>query len=101
MRRALSTGSVTAHDKEAESPCPRSSAIVAHAFQHLWRVFCDDVSHAFPWVRPPIHPRPVSVVMLTETPAPRGFDGSLLAVGTLSEGSVRVVTFPHIFVGYR
>jgi hypothetical protein len=101
VRRALSTGSVTAHDKEAESPCTRYSAILAQAFQHLWLVFCDDVYQAFTWVRPTIHPRPVSVVMLTDTSAPRGFDVSLLAVGTLSEGSVRVVTFPHIFVGYR
>src|SRR6266581_311560 len=34
-RRALSTGSVAAHDKEARSPCTRYSAVLAQAFQHL------------------------------------------------------------------
>jgi len=67
----------------------------------FWLVFFDDVSRAFPWVRPPIHPSPVSVVVLTDTSAPHGCDASLVTVGSLSEGSVRVVTFPHILVGYR
>jgi len=101
VRRALSTGSVDAHDKEAESPCTRYSALLAQACQHLWLVFCDDVYRAFTWVRHTIHPSPVSVLVLTDTSAPHGFDASLLAVGPLSEGSVQVVTFPHIFVGYR
>jgi hypothetical protein len=74
---------------------------LAQAFQHLWLVCFDDVYQAFTWVRPTIHPRPVSVLVLTDTSAPRGFDASLMTVGSLSEGSVRVVTFPHIFVGYR
>ena len=56
---------------------------------------------AFTWVRPTIHPSPVSVVVLTDTLSPHGFDASPWAVGPLSEGSVRVVTFPHISVGYR
>src|SRR5262249_54107923 len=43
VRRALSTGSVAAHDKEARSPCTRYSAVLAQACQHLWLVFCDDV----------------------------------------------------------
>src|SRR5215475_7518116 len=47
-----------AHDKEARSPCTRSSALLAQAFQHLWLVFCDDVYRAFTWVRHTIHPRP-------------------------------------------
>ncbi len=101
VRRALSTGSVDAHDKEARSPCTRYSALLAQAFQHLWLVFVDDVYRAFTWVRHTIHPSPVSVVVLTDTSAPHGFDASPWAVGPLSEGSVRVVTFPHIFVGYR
>jgi hypothetical protein len=100
-RRALSTGSVYAHDKEGENPCTRYFALLAQAFQHLWLVFFDDVYQAFTWVRPTIHPSPVSVVVLTETSSPHGFDASLVTVGPLSEGSVRVVTFPHIFVGYR
>ena len=101
VRRALSTGSVVAHDKEGESPCTRYSALLAQALQHLWLVFCDDVYRAFTWVRHTIHPRPVSVVVLTDTPSPRGFDASPKTVGTLSEGSVQSVTFLHIFVGYR
>jgi len=100
-RRALSTGSVAAHDKERESPCTHYNALLAQAFQHLWLVFFDDVYRAFTWVRPAIHPSPVSVVVLTDTSVPHGCDASLMTVGSLSEGSVRVVAFPHIFVGYR
>jgi hypothetical protein len=100
-RRALSTGSVAAHDKERENPCARYSALLAQAFQHLWLVFSDDVYRAFTWVRPPIHPSPVSVSVLTDTSSPHGCDASLTTVGSLSEGAVRVVTFPHIFVGYH
>ena len=90
-----------AHDKERGNPCTHYSALLAQAFQHLWLVFVDDVYRAFTWVRPTIHPSPVSVVVLTDTSAPHGFDASRMTVGSLSEGSVRVVTFPHIFVGYR
>src|SRR3989475_4939768 len=100
-RRALSTGSVAAHDKERGNPCTCYSALLAQAFQHLWLVFCDDVYRAFTWVRHAIHPSPVSVVMLTDTSVPHGCDASRVTVGSLSEGSVQVVTFPHIFVGYR
>jgi hypothetical protein len=100
-RRALSTGSVDAHDKEQGSPCARYVAILAQAFQHLGLVICDGVYQAFTWVRPTIHPSPVSVVMLTDTSTPHGYDASRVTVGSLSEGSVRVVAFPHIFVGYR
>ena len=99
-RRALSTGSVRVHDKERGNPCTRSSALLAQAWQHLWLVFFDDVYQAFTWVRHTIHPSPVSVVMLTDTSAPHGCDASLVTVGSLSEGSVQVVTFLHIFVGY-
>jgi hypothetical protein len=44
---------------------------------------------------------PSSVAVLTDTSLPRGSAASRLTVGTLSEGSVQVVTFLHIFVGYR
>ena len=100
-RRALSTGSVAAHDQERERPWARSRALLAQAFPHLWLVFVDDVSRAFPSVRPPIHPRPVSVIVLTDPSSPHGFAASLVAVGSWSEGAGRVVAFPHIFVGYR
>ena len=100
-RRALSTGSVCAHDTERESPWARSSALVAQACQHLWLVFYDDVYRACTWGRPPIPPRPVSVSVLTDTSSPHGCDASLTTVGSLSEGSVQIVTLLHIFVGYR
>ena len=90
-----------AHDKEARTPCTRYSAVLAQAFQHLWLVFCDDVYRAFTWVRHTIHPSPVSVVVLTDTSSPHGCDASRVTVGSLSGGSVQVVTFPHISVGYR
>src|SRR5215470_6094118 len=89
-RRALSTGSVRVHDKERGNPCTRYSALLAQAWQPLWLVCCDDVYRAFTWVRPPIHPRPVSVSVLTDTSFPHGCDASLTTVGSLSEGSVRV-----------
>jgi hypothetical protein len=38
-------------------------------------------------------------LMLAETPFPHS-GASQETVGTVSEGSVRVVTFPHILVGY-
>src|SRR5712692_4957054 len=85
VRRALSTGSVHAHDKERGSPCARYVAVLAQAFQHLGLVICDDVYQAFTWVRPTIHPSPVSVLMLTDTSAPHGCDASLVTVGSLSE----------------
>ena len=37
-RRALSTGSVAAHDKERGNPCACYSALLAQALQHLWLV---------------------------------------------------------------
>jgi hypothetical protein len=37
---------------------------------------------------------------LAETPSPHGSGASGETVGTVSEGAVRVVTFPHILVGY-
>ena len=39
-------------------------------------------------------------LMLAETPSPHGSGASRETVGTVSEGSVRGVTFPHILVGY-
>jgi hypothetical protein len=39
-------------------------------------------------------------LMLADTPSPHGSSASRVTVGTVSAGSVRVVTFPHICVGY-
>ena len=47
---------------------------------------------------PSIQPR--LRLMLAETPSPHGSGASWETVGTVSEGSVQVVTFPHILVGY-
>ena len=47
---------------------------------------------------PSIQPR--LRLMLADTPFPHGSGASQETVGTVSEGSVRVVTFPHILVGY-
>jgi hypothetical protein len=101
VRHALSTGSHVAHDKTRKTPCTDSVAVLAQALQHLWLVLLDDVYQAFTWVCHTTYPSPISVVVLTDTSLPRGSDASRLTVGTLSEGPVRVVTFPHIFVGYR
>ena len=101
MRRALSTESRVAPDQARQTPCADSIAVLAQAFQHCWLVLLHDVSQAFTWVRPITYPRPISIAVLTDTSLPRGSDASRLTVGTLSEGSVQVVTFLHIFVGYR
>ena len=53
-------------------------------------------SHVFtiPCIQPRLR------LMLADTPFPHGSGASQETVGTVSEGSVRVVTFPHILVGY-
>ena len=53
-------------------------------------------SHVF--TIPSIQPR--LRLMLADTPSPHGSSASRVTVGTVSEGSVRGVTFPHILVGY-
>src|SRR4029453_12077275 len=83
-----------AHDKEGGNPWARYSALLAQACQHLWLVVVDDVYRAFPSVRHTIHPRPVSVSVLTETSSPHGCDASRWAVGPWSGGAVRVVMYP-------
>jgi len=44
--------------------------------------------------------QPLLRLMLADTPFPRGSGASRVTVGTMSAGSVQVVTFPHICVGY-
>ena len=66
-----------AHDKEDQSPCTRYVAMLAQAFQHLWLVVGYDVYQAFTCVPHTTHPSPHSVLMLTETSWPRGFDARL------------------------
>ncbi len=59
-------------------------------------ITAQESSHLF--TIPPIQPR--LRLMLADTPSPHGSGASRVTVGTVSEGSVRVVTFPHILVGY-
>ena len=53
-------------------------------------------SHVFtiPCIQPPLR------LMLADAPSPHGSGANRVTVGTVSAGSVRVVTFPHICVGY-
>ena len=44
--------------------------------------------------------QPHLCLRLADTPFPHGSGASRVTVGTVSEGSGRVVTFPHICVGY-
>ena len=53
-------------------------------------------SHVF--TIPSIQPR--LRLMLADTPSPHGSGASRVTVGTVSEGSGRVVAFPPILVGY-
>ena len=88
------------HDRVRRRPCTHHVAFLAQACRHLGLVHFYDASkssHVFtiPCIRPHLR------LVLADTSFPRGSDASLVTVGSLSEGSVRVVTFPHIFVGYR
>ena len=44
--------------------------------------------------------QPLLRLMLADTLSPHGSSANRVIVGTVSAGSVRVVTFPHICVGY-
>src|ERR671930_1873449 len=44
--------------------------------------------------------QPLLRLMLADTPSPHGSGASRVTVGTVSAGSGRGVTFPHICVGY-
>jgi hypothetical protein len=44
--------------------------------------------------------QPLLRLMLADTPSPHGLGANRVTVGTVSAGSVQVVTFPHICVGY-
>src|SRR6266849_4504794 len=62
--------------RERGMPMTRKGGILGPTPVPLWLVVVDDVYRAFTWVRPTIHPRPVSVVVLTETSSPHGCDAS-------------------------
>jgi hypothetical protein len=56
------------------------------------------IERAHVFTIPPIQPH--LRLMLADTPSPHGSGASRVTVGTMSAGSVRVVTLPHICVGY-
>ena len=87
------------HDRAGMKPCTRYSACWLKPLS-TFGLSCITAftksSHLFtiPSIQPPLR------LMLADTPLPHGFGASQMTVGTVSEGSVRVVTFPHILVGY-
>src|SRR5215467_2340172 len=87
------------HDRGAWSPCTHYGALLAQASQHLWLAFFDDVYREFTCVHHTIHPAP-SPLDASRYAVPSRFGCQSVTVGTVFAGSVRVVTFPHICVGY-
>ena len=77
------------------APVPFGASLSASLAWSLITTFIES-SHVF--TIPSIQPR--LRLMLAETPSPHGSGASQETVGTVSEGSARVVTFPHILVGY-
>ena len=87
------------HDRVVERPCTHYSAFWRKPFSIFGLSFLTTFiksSHVF--TIPSIQPR--LRLMLADTRFPHGSGASQETVGTVSEGSVRVVTFPHILVGY-
>jgi hypothetical protein len=87
------------HDRVLSRPCTRYSAFWLKPLSifglSLITTFIES-SHVF--TIPSIQPR--LRLMLADTPSPHGSGASRVTVGTVSEGSGRVVTFPPILVGY-
>jgi len=87
------------HDRVCLRPCTHYSALLAQACQHLWLAGCNDVYREFTCVHHTIHPAP-SPPDAGRYTVPSQFRCQSMTVGTVSAGSVRVVTFPRICVGY-
>ena len=80
-------------------PCTRSSAFWRKPVSIFGLVLITtfiESSHLF--TIPSI--QPLLRLMLADTPSPHGSGASRVTVGTVSAGSVQVVAFPHICVGY-
>jgi hypothetical protein len=92
-------GALGVHDRVFSRPCTRSSAFLAQAWQHLWLGAHHDVYRAFAYAHHTLHPAP-SPPDAGRYTVPSRFRCQSVTVGTVSAGSVRVVTFPHICVGY-
>ena len=94
-----SPGALGVHDRVMARPCTRYGAVLAQASQHLWLVSSYDVYREFTCVHHTIHPAP-SPPDAGRYTVPSRFGCQSVTVGTVFAGSVRVVTFPHICVGY-
>jgi hypothetical protein len=92
-------GALDVHDRVMARPGTRSSALLAQACQHLWLASCYDVYRECTSVHHTIHPAP-SPLDAGRYTVPSRFGCQSVTVGTVFAGSVRVVTFPHICVGY-
>jgi hypothetical protein len=92
-------GALGVHDRVFSRPCTRSSAFLAQAWQHLWLVAHHDVYREFAYAHHTMHPAPSPPDAGRDT-IPSRFRCQSVTVGTVSAGSVRGVTFPHICVGY-
>jgi len=92
-------GALGVHDRVLSRLCTRSSAFWLKPLSILGLVLITtfiESSHVFtiPFIQPRLR------LMLADTPFPHGSGASRETVGTVSAGSVRGVTFPHILVGY-
>jgi hypothetical protein len=92
-------GALRVHDRILPRPCTRSSALLAQAWQHLRLVAHHDVYREFAYAHHTLQPAP-SPPDAGRYTVPSRIRCQSMTVGTVSAGSVRVVTFPHICVGY-
>jgi hypothetical protein len=96
VRRSLSTGDVVSPCHGTHHPVNPPQSEVSASSPPVWLTMFIKSS---PMLAIPSTLAPFPV-MLGETPQPRGFSASPVAVGTLSEGNQQVVTFlPHL-LGY-
>ena len=87
------------HDRILSRPCTRYGAFWLKPISILGLLLITTfIKSSRVFTIPSIQPR--LRLMLADTPFPRGSGASRVTVGTVSAGSVRVVTFPHICVGY-
>jgi hypothetical protein len=92
-------GALCVHDRILSRPCTRSSAFWLKPLSILGLLLITTfIESSRVFTIPSIQPR--LRLMLADTPFPRGLGASRVTVGTVSAGAVRVVTFPHICVGY-
>jgi len=94
-----SPGALAVHDRVLSRLCTRSGAFWLKPLSIFGLVLITtfiERSHVFtiPLIQPHLR------LMLADTPFPHGAGASPETVGTVSEGSVRLVTSPHILVGY-